>query len=63
MIRLITICLLMEIRRKANVLQFLKKNAKGLLLAASLLLNVLGGSGVIPPVVAKVGNAAIEAAK
>lgn len=44
------------------MLKFLKKNAKSLLLAASLLLNALGGAGVIPPVVSAVGNAAIDAA-
>lgn len=44
------------------MLKFLKKNAKSLLLAASLLLNALGGAGVIPPVVAKAGSAVLDAA-
>lgn len=42
---------------------FFKKNGKSLLLVLSLLLNALGGSGVIPPVLSKVGNAAIDAAQ
>lgn len=44
------------------MLKFLKKNAKSLLLAASLLLNALGGAGIVPPVVTAVGNAALDAA-
>jgi hypothetical protein len=45
------------------MLKFLKKNAKSLLLAGSLLLNALGASGVIPPVLAKAGAAILEAAR
>lgn len=36
---------------------FLKKNGKSILLAISLVLNALGGTGVIDPVVAKKGAA------
>ncbi len=44
------------------MLKFLKKNAKSIALAVSLLLNALGGTGVIPPVVGKVVGAAVDAA-
>lgn len=40
---------------------FFKKNGKSILLALSLILNALGGTGVIPPVVGKVGTAVINA--
>lgn len=36
---------------------FLKKNGKSILLAISLVLNALGGAGVVPPVVASKGAA------
>ncbi len=39
---------------------WLKKNLKGILLAASLVLNALGGTGVIPPVVASKADKVIR---
>lgn len=45
------------------MLKFLKKNGKSILLALSLVLNALGGAGVVPPVVGKVADAAINAAQ
>lgn len=42
------------------MLKFLKKNAKNLLLVASLVLNALGGAGVIPPVVAEKAGGVVE---
>lgn len=44
------------------MLKFLKKNLKSILLAASLALNVLGGAGIVPPVVGKVVGQAAELA-
>lgn len=45
------------------MLSFLKKNGKSILLALSLVLNALGGAGVVPPVVGKVVSAASQAAQ
>jgi hypothetical protein len=39
---------------------WLRKNAKNIALALSLVLNALGGTGVIPPVVAKTGSQIIN---
>lgn len=39
---------------------WLKKNFKSILLAASLVLNALGGTGVIPPVVANKADKVIR---
>jgi len=44
------------------MLKFLQKNVKSIALALSLVLNALGGTGVIPPVVGKVVAAGVEAA-
>lgn len=44
------------------MLSFLRKNKKNLLLVVSLVLNALGGSGLIPPVVASSANSAIHSA-
>jgi hypothetical protein len=45
-------------------MSWLKKNFKNIALVVSLVLNALGGTGVIPPVVAeKAGNIAGELAK
>lgn len=44
------------------MLAWLKKNGKSIALVVSLVLNALGGSGVIPPVVGKVATAAVDAA-
>jgi hypothetical protein len=41
---------------------WLKKNFKSVLLGISLVLNALGGSGIIPPVVAEKGNVVLDAA-
>lgn len=41
-------------------MSWLKKNLKSILLVASLVLNALGGTGVIPPVVAQHGNTVIR---
>lgn len=41
---------------------WLKKNFKSVLLAASLVLNALGGAGVVPPVVQSKGNVILDAA-
>jgi hypothetical protein len=45
------------------MLKFLKKNLKSILLAASLLLNALGGAGIVPPVAVGVGNTVLDLAK
>lgn len=45
------------------MLKFLKKNGKSILLAISLVLNALGGAGIVPPVVGKVVDAAASAAE
>lgn len=45
------------------MLKFLKKHSKSILLAASLLLNALGGAGIVPPVAVGVGNTVIDLAK
>jgi len=45
------------------MLKFLKKNGKSILLALSLVLNALGGAGIVPPVVGKVVDAAVNAAE
>lgn len=42
--------------------KFLKRNLKTITLVASLLLNALGGAGVIPPVLANVAASAVNAA-
>lgn len=42
-------------------MSWLRKNLKSVLLVASLVLNALGGTGVIPPVVAQKGNTVINA--
>lgn len=39
---------------------WLKKNLKDILFAASVLINALGGAGIIPPVVTKTGNQVIR---
>ena len=44
------------------MLSFLKKHAKTLALVGSLLLNALGGAGVIPPVVANAGSSVLNGA-
>ena len=41
---------------------FLKKHAKTLALVGSLLLNALGGAGVIPPVLANAAATAVQGA-
>jgi hypothetical protein len=42
---------------------FFRKNKRNLLLVASLILNALGGAGLIPPVVSSAANTAISAAQ
>lgn len=42
--------------------KFLKKHAKTLALVGSLLLNALGGAGVIPPVLANAGSSVLNGA-
>lgn len=44
------------------MLSFLKKHAKTLVLVGSLLLNALGGAGVIPPVLANAASALLNGA-
>lgn len=39
---------------------FFKKHSKSLLLAASLLLNALGGAGIIPPFIATAASNALS---
>lgn len=41
-----------DIEESKDMLSWLKKNGKSIALAASILLNFLGGTGVIPPAVA-----------
>lgn len=41
---------------------WLKKNVKSVLLAASMVLNVLGGTGIIPPVVAQKADKVLDTA-
>ena len=43
-------------------MNWLKKNLKNILFAASLVLNALGGTGVIPPVVAQKAGTVLDAA-
>lgn len=43
-------------------MKWLKKNLKSLLLVVSMGLNVLGGTGVIPPVVAAKAGQVVDAA-
>jgi hypothetical protein len=45
------------------MLKFFKKNAKTLALVASLVLNALGGAGVIPPVLAGAASSALGTVK
>lgn len=42
-------------------MSWLKKNLKSILLVASVVLNVLGGTGIVPPVAAAKVGAAINA--
>jgi hypothetical protein len=42
------------------MLSFLKKHAKTIALVGSLLLNALGGAGVIPPVLADAAGSALS---
>ena len=43
------------------MLNWLKKNSKTLLLVASLVLNALGGTGLVSPPLAKAGAAVVNA--
>lgn len=43
-------------------MSWFKKNFKNILLAVSVVLNALGGTGVIPPVVAQKGGVVLDAA-
>lgn len=42
-------------------MDWLKKNGRSIALAISVLLNILGGTGVIPPVIGKAVSAGINA--
>lgn len=43
-------------------MSWLKKNAKSIALVVSLVLNALGGTGVIPPLVASGASAGVNSA-
>ncbi len=42
---------------------WLKKNSKSIALVVSLILNALGGAGIVPPVVTATGNTILDQVK